>query len=69
MSTGDGWLDQARLQLRMITPGLQGEVLRQQVALAMMQAGREGIEQGQLERQLQACTLLQLEQAIKALEG
>ena len=69
MSTGDGWLDQARLQLGMITPGLQGEVLRQQVALAMMQAGREGSEQGQLERELQACALLQLEQAIKALEG
>jgi hypothetical protein len=69
MTTGDEWLDQAKEHLSMITPGLQGEVLRQQVALALMQAGREGIEQGRLERELQACALLQLQQAIIALEG
>ncbi len=69
MTTGDEWLDQAKEHLSMITPGLQGEVLRQQVALALMQAGREGIEQGRLERELQSCVLLQLEQAIMALEG
>ena len=69
MTTGDEWLDQAKEHLSMITPGLQGEVLRQQVAMALMQAGREGIEQGRLERELQACALLQLQQAIIALEG
>ena len=69
MTTGDEWLDQAKEHLSMITPGLQGEVLRQQVALALMQAGREGIEQGRLERELQACALLQLQQAVIALEG
>ena len=69
MTTGDEWLYQAKEHLSMITPGLQGEVLRQQVALALMQAGREGIEQGRLERELQACALLQLQQAIIALEG
>ena len=69
MTTGDEWLDQAKEHLSMITPGMQGEVLRQQVALALMQAGREGIEQGRQERELQAFALLQLEQAIMALEG
>ena len=69
MTMGDECLDQAREHLSLITPGLQGEVLRQQVALALMQAGREGVEQGRLERELQACALLQLEQAIMALEG
>lgn len=69
MTMGDEWLDQAREHLSLITPGLQGEVLRQQVALAFMQAGREGIEQGRLERELQACALLQLQQAIMALEA
>ena len=69
MTTGDEWLDQAKEHLSMITPGLQGEVLRQQVALAFMQAGREGIEHGRQERELQAFALLQLQQAIIALEG
>ena len=69
MTMGDEWLDQAREHLSLITPGLQWEVLRQQVALALMQAGREGIEQGRLELELQACALLQVQQAIMALEG
>lgn len=69
ISTGEGLLDQARSQLDMLTPGLQGEMLHQKAALAFMQAGREGIEHGRLKRELQAFVLQQLNQAIKAIEG
>ena len=65
MTTGDEWLDQAKEHLSMITPGLQGEVLRQQAALALMQAARDGAEVEQLERLLQASLLQQLQRALR----
>jgi hypothetical protein len=66
---GGEWLEQACEHLGAITPGLQGEVRRQQAALALMQAGREGAACAQLEGTLQACALRQLHQAIKELGG
>ena len=59
------WIDQAADQLARLTPDFQGQVLRQQAALALMQAAREGAEVEQLERLLQASLLQQLQQALR----
>jgi hypothetical protein len=59
------WIDQAADQLARLTPDFQGQVLRQQAALALMQAARDGAEVEQLERLLQASLLQQLQQALK----
>ena len=50
------WIDQAADQLARLTPDFQGQVLRQQAALALMQAARDGAEVEQLEAK-QALTL------------
>ena len=59
------WIDQADDHLARLTPDFQGQVLRQQAALALMQAAREGAEADRLERLLQANVLLQLQQALR----
>ena len=59
------WIDQAADQLARLTPDFQGQVLRQQAALALMQAARDGAEVEQLERLLQASLLQQLQQALR----
>jgi len=59
------WIDQAADQLARLTPDFQGQVLRQQAALALMQAARDGAELEQLERLLQASLLQQLQQALR----
>jgi predicted lipid-binding transport protein (Tim44 family) len=59
------WIDQAADQLARLTPDFQGQVLRQQAALALIQAARDGAELEQLERLLQASLLQQLQQALK----
>ena len=59
------WIDQAADQLARLTPDFQGQVLRQQAALALMQAARDGAELEQLERLLQASVLQQLQQALR----
>ena len=59
------WIDQAADQLARLTPDFQGQVLRQQAALALMQAARYGAEVEQLERLLQASLLQQLQQALR----
>jgi len=61
------WIDQAADQLARLTPGLQGQVQRQQAALALMQAAREGATADQLEGMLQACVVHQLQEAIRDL--
>jgi transposase-like protein len=61
------WIEQAREHLGSLTPDLQGQVLRQQAALALMQAERDGAASEQLEIVLQGCVLQQLQQALKAL--
>ena len=69
MTAADDWLAKALDHLTALTPGLQGEVRRQQAALALMQAGRDGADIAQLEGVLQACLLQQLQLAIKELGG
>ena len=59
------WIDKAADQLARLTPDFQGQVLRQQAALALMQAARDGAEVEQLERLLQASLLQQLQQALR----
>ena len=59
------WIDQAADQLARLTPYFQGQVLRQQAALALMQAALDGAELEQLERLLQASLLQQLQQALR----
>ena len=66
---GDDWIAQAREQLQNLSPGLQGEVRRQQAALALMQAAREGAELEELEQLLQNCVLRQLQKALSTLGG
>lgn len=66
---GDDWIAQAREQLQNLSPGLQGEVRRQQAALALMQAAREGAELEELEQLLQNCVLRQLQKALSTLDG
>jgi hypothetical protein len=59
------WIDQAADQLARLTPDFLGQVLRQQAALALIQAARDGAELEQLERLLQASLLQQLQQSLK----
>ena len=59
------WIDQAADQLARLTPDFQGQVLRQQAALALMQAARDGAELEQLERLLQASLLQQLQRVLR----
>jgi len=59
------WIDQASDQLARLTPDFQGQVLRQQAALALMQAARDGAELEQLERLLQASLLQQLQRVLR----
>ena len=66
---GDDWIAQAREQLQNLSPGLQGEGRRQQAALALMQAAREGAELEELEQLLQSCVLRQLQKALTTLKG
>lgn len=64
---GNEWMEQAREHLESLSPSLQGEVLKQQAALALMQAVREGVEVEQLEQLLQKCVVKELQAAITVL--
>ncbi|MFN9922392.1 MAG: hypothetical protein ACK55H_00010 [Cyanobacteriota bacterium] len=63
------WIDQAIQHLHKANPGMQGQVLQQQAALALLQARREGAGGVQLEQALQACALEELRQALQQLQG
>ncbi len=66
---GQPWIDQAIHHLHRASPGMQGQVLQQQAALALLQARRDGAEGEQLEQALQTCALQELRQAIQQLQA
>jgi hypothetical protein len=69
MEQGATWLAQAQELLAAIRPDLEGEVLQQQAALALMQAHREGTDGESLERVLQAVVMEQLALALRSAQG